>query len=151
MKSEYAMCEEKVYDGQPMNPALYFDGIVGKTVLDIGCGSGNLGAALEGQGNACYGITISSSEAELAKGKLTRVIVGDIEAMETLPFPEDFFDVIILADILEHLRNPMHVLCLREAPTLEDIKSPLEVWPEAIQDHDADGAGHGNLAMSVAE
>lgn len=34
----------------------------------------------------------------------------DLECAEQLPWPEDFFDVIVAADVLEHLRDPARVL-----------------------------------------
>jgi SAM-dependent methyltransferase len=43
--------------------------------------------------------------AERAKCKLDKVICGDIETLE-LSFPEQYFDYIIAADVLEHLRDP---------------------------------------------
>ena len=106
------LCEDKIYDLEPLNPIRYYEGIVEGRVLDVGCGTGNLGKFLMGQKNECFGITISEQEAELARKKLTGVTVGDIEAMDTLPFSEHFFDTVIFADSLEHLRNPKHALSL---------------------------------------
>jgi 2-polyprenyl-3-methyl-5-hydroxy-6-metoxy-1,4-benzoquinol methylase len=48
--------------------------------------------------------------AELAKAKLNGVIVGDIEALEGLPFSPEAFDYIIAGDVLEHLKDPWKVL-----------------------------------------
>ena len=105
-------CATKCYDTPSMNLDTHFQDCVGKRVLDIGCGTGNLGAALEGRGNTCYGVTIAPQEAELARQRMTQVIVSDIEQTTVLPFPKRFFDVVIFADILEHLRNPHHALKL---------------------------------------
>lgn len=105
-------CEEKVYDAAPMNLDLYFGEITGKRVLDVGCGTGKLGAALVARGNECYGITISGTEAEQAKARLSGVVLGDVEALRQLPFPERFFDVVIFSDVLEHLRQPVRALAL---------------------------------------
>lgn len=103
-------CENKVYDFQPLSLSLYYGGIAGKRVLDIGCGTGNLGAELERQGNECYGVTISEQEAALARRNMKQVVVADVETVSSLPLPTQFFDVVIFADVLEHLRNPHHAL-----------------------------------------
>ena len=105
-------CKDKIYDGEPAVVDFYYSNIVGRRVLDVGCGTGNLCRALATKGNECYGITISEQEAVQARAKLRQVIVGDLETMEALPFPEQFFDVVIFADVLEHLKNPARTLQL---------------------------------------
>ena len=105
-------CEQKVYDGVPQYILDAYPGFQGQRILDVGCGSGGLGGALQAMGNACYGNTLSPKEAEAAKSRLTQVIVADLDAMRELPFPENFFDVVIFADVLEHLKDPKHLLKL---------------------------------------
>ncbi len=80
------------------------------TILDVGCGSGNISEKLILRGCKVYGIEISEDAVQKARGKMTDVIVGDIEGIEHLPWREKFFDIIILADVLEHLKNPLKVL-----------------------------------------
>ena len=104
------VCETKSYDALPLNASRYFAGITGRRILDVGCGTGNLGAALQAQGNACYGVTISPDETAAAGRKMTQVVTADIERVASLPFPERFFDLVIFADVLEHLREPSRAL-----------------------------------------
>ena len=108
----HASCEGKIYDATPLSMENYFDNIKGQRILDIGCGTGNLGVALASRGNECYGLTVSEREAQLARTKLHQVITGDVETMQALPFPDHFFDVVTLFDVLEHLKNPSHALQL---------------------------------------
>ena len=81
-------------------------------ILDIGCGAGALGAALK-QRQACqvWGVEYVPAVAAEAEGRLERVVVGSIEDAEVLQaLPRDYFDVLILADLLEHLRDPEQAL-----------------------------------------
>ncbi|MDQ0417074.1 2-polyprenyl-3-methyl-5-hydroxy-6-metoxy-1,4-benzoquinol methylase [Croceifilum oryzae] len=79
-------------------------------VLDIGCGEGNLGSILKNHfGTEVYGIEISSHLAEKAAGKLTDILCEDIETC-SLPYEHEFFDQIILSDILQHLHDPWATL-----------------------------------------
>ena len=88
--------------------ALIPEGI--RRVLDIGCGEGILGRRLLRKGvEEVIGIEVDPSVAKRAEGNLSRVICGDVEDVD-LPFEEGYFDCIILADILEHLRDPLSVL-----------------------------------------
>ena len=108
--SDRAECRDKVYDGgSVIRPADLPSG-VGLRVLDVGCGSGRFAETLSQHGYECYGITISSQEAALAKDRMKRVIVGDAEQMSELPFPAGFFDIVIFSDVLEHLREPRRAL-----------------------------------------
>jgi 2-polyprenyl-3-methyl-5-hydroxy-6-metoxy-1,4-benzoquinol methylase len=82
----------------------------GASVLDIGCSSGNLGAALVKERKAQVdGVDITKSDVELAKKHLQNAWVSDIENDEKLPF-EKTYDVIIFADVLEHMKDPVGVL-----------------------------------------
>lgn len=81
----------------------------GLKILDVGCAHGNLGKHLKAKGNFVYGIEISKTMGEEAKKVLDEVIIEDIEKIE-LPWPSDFFDVIICNNILEHLFDPKAVL-----------------------------------------
>lgn len=81
-------------------------------ILEIGCG---LGASLGFFRNhypcaQVYGMELDSTVAALAQKFIPTIIQGNIENA-TLDYPLEFFDYIIFADVLEHLRNPESVLC----------------------------------------
>jgi len=77
-----------------------------KTILDIGCASGELGNYLRRNLNAkVYGVDISNIAIKNAKRKLDEAVVCNIET-DKLPFQKKFFDIIICGDVLEHLFNP---------------------------------------------
>lgn len=80
-----------------------------KKVLDIGCGDGNLGMKLRGKGREIIGVERDEKEHLLAKDRLNKVFLADIEKFH-LPYPERYFDCIVYADILEHLINPLLTL-----------------------------------------
>lgn len=78
-------------------------------LLDIGCANGHLGELIKRERNCrVFGVEINKNAAEQAGARLDEVFNADIETTE-LPFQEDL-DVIIFADILEHLSNPWAVL-----------------------------------------
>lgn len=83
-----------------------------KRILDVGCGSGVFGAAIKeerGHSVEVDGIEIDADAARRAVSKLNRVVTGDVEKAG-LPFPHEYFDVIVYGDILEHLMDPWGVL-----------------------------------------
>ncbi len=81
-----------------------------KTILDVGCASGCLGAALKKRQD-CFvvGVEYEPEIANKARYLLDDVIVGDIEEKIDV-LPSAYFDCIVLADVLEHLRFPEAVL-----------------------------------------
>lgn|GEM_PF-2116353 len=89
-------------------------------VLDVGCAQGNLGQVLLAFEKKCvlYGIEIDSDAAAIAKssGNYADVFVFDISSADTNAEKERFsakvgvFDVIVIADILEHLPLPTYTL-----------------------------------------
>src|SRR5438445_2717310 len=79
-------------------------------VLDVGCGSGRLGEQIKRrQGATVYGIEIMRDAAARAAARLDRVWNAPVEAA-LAEIPEESFDCIIAADVLEHLVDPWAVL-----------------------------------------
>jgi GT2 family glycosyltransferase/ubiquinone/menaquinone biosynthesis C-methylase UbiE len=81
-----------------------------KKILDVGCASGFLGYALKIKNKAeVWGVEINKDAAYKAMHKIDKVINKPIEAaLDDLP--NNYFDTIICADVLEHLVEPEAVL-----------------------------------------
>lgn len=80
-----------------------------KKVLDVGCGDGGLGLRLKEKDIEVVGIEKDKELYNLAKDKLNRVFLADVEDFIP-PYPEGYFDCILCADILEHLIEPLITL-----------------------------------------
>jgi 2-polyprenyl-3-methyl-5-hydroxy-6-metoxy-1,4-benzoquinol methylase len=86
----------------------------GARVLDVGCATGYLAAELTRRGCTVDGVEFDPAAAEQARrpGRCREVVVGDLEAPLTreavaaLGTP----DVVLCADVLEHLRDPWSTL-----------------------------------------
>lgn len=84
-------------------------GVSGKTVLELGVGDASLTRRLAEAGAVVDGMEIDSLSAELARPYCRRVMVGDLDDIESAGLTEQY-DLIIAADVLEHLRDPEFVL-----------------------------------------
>ena len=84
-----------------------------RRVLDLGCATGALGAALRERGAEVVGVERDPAFASAAGRRLDRVVVGDAADL-----PDDLgrFDCIVAADVLEHLTDPW--TALRDATRL---------------------------------
>lgn len=73
--------------------------------LDIGCGDGSLLLIMKRLGWDVHGVDISNSAVKLAKDKLgtENIFTGNLKDCQ---FPSNFFDVISLRHVLEHLHEP---------------------------------------------
>jgi methionine biosynthesis protein MetW len=78
----------------------------GSSVLDVGCATGYLGEALVERGCRVWGIERDEDAAAVAASSYEEVHVVDLDLCDSLPVPEQFFDVVLCADVLEHLREP---------------------------------------------
>lgn len=84
-------------------------------VLDIGCGPGLTGEAIRAAGaREVWGVERDPVLAEQARSRLDRVITGDIAERPLLDLPLEAFDVLIYADVLEHLVDPWSVLAAQQ-------------------------------------
>src|SRR5665213_835003 len=82
-----------------------------KRVLEAGCSSGHVSEVLKSQGCSVVGIEIDPLAARSAEQWLERLIIGDFEdgtVWSTLD--NELFDVILFADVLEHLKDPLSTL-----------------------------------------
>jgi SAM-dependent methyltransferase len=80
---------------------------LGGSVLDVGCGTGQLGAAIASEGFDVFGVDLSASM--LARAR-QRGLSGTYAAVTTaLPFADDAFDLALTVATLHHLETPERV------------------------------------------
>src|SRR4030081_2622723 len=80
---------------------------LGGLVLDVGCGTGQLGSAIASQGYDVFGVDLSASMVARAR---ERGLVGTFAAITTaLPFAENSFDLALTVATLHHLETPERV------------------------------------------
>ena len=92
----------------------------GSKVLDVGCATGKLLEYLK-DNKRCqvFGVEVDRDMAEEANKRCGNVTCVNIEDCDNLPFEKGEFDIIIFADVLEHLKRPDEVL-KRILPHLKD-------------------------------
>lgn len=76
----------------------------------MGCAEGALGALIRDRGAEVWGVEYDSAFAAVAAQRLDRVLVGDAAEALTEISTSEAFDVVICADVLEHLVDPGSVL-----------------------------------------
>lgn len=86
-----------------------------KRVLDLGCSSGALGAALKAADRSRHvvGVEVDARYAEVARQRLDVVIEDDLECLSADPSLSERvgpIDLLIAGDVLEHLRDPWSAL-----------------------------------------
>jgi 2-polyprenyl-3-methyl-5-hydroxy-6-metoxy-1,4-benzoquinol methylase len=84
----------------------------GARILDVGCGSGLLGSVLRERGNEVWGIDSASEVSGKASARLDRFAVADLTDLDAVRsvLADETFDVVMFADVLEHLYDPIGVL-----------------------------------------
>lgn len=85
----------------------------GGTLLDLGAAGGELGSAVRDHFSRTLGFEYNVDCLSDLCGRFDQAVIADLETIKRLPGD---IDAIVLADVLEHLRNPARALALvREA------------------------------------
>lgn len=71
-------------------------------ILDLGCGPGHLGAVFGGLGHRVTGVDVHVDDT--ARDRLGDVLTADLD--NGIPDSIGDFDVIVMADLIEHVRDP---------------------------------------------
>jgi len=117
------MNEQKISaNGDLQKPAWYYDthdhDIINllstgpeSAILELGCGTGATGqkALATRKAGRYVGIEIDQTAADIARGFLSDVNVGNVETID-LSHLHGSFDVLIASEVLEHLVNPWNAL-----------------------------------------
>ncbi len=86
---------------------------IGKKVLEIGCGNGDLYSYIASFGTEIYGVDISPLAIRMAKAKCLELgLTGRFTCCDgsNIPLRDSIFDVLILPEIIEHVNDPIPIL-----------------------------------------
>lgn len=78
------------------------------TILDVGCSKGYMGENLSSSNFTFYGIDMSKTDALIASKYYKEVKIVDLD-VDQISYPPNFFNAIILADVIEHLKNSLKI------------------------------------------
>ena len=81
----------------------------GGTLLDLGAAGGELGAAVRDRFDSTIGFEYDADRLGQLRSRFDQVVIADLETVRTLP---SGVSAIVLADIIEHLRNSTNLLSM---------------------------------------
>lgn len=104
-------------------------------LLDVGCATGYLLEAAQARGWAPYGVEYAAWSAAIAQKKFGREAIFN-GTLEQCSFPANFFDAIVMSDLIEHVRRPQETL-FKARTLLKDEGLLLIVTPDtaALSNH----------------
>lgn len=81
------------------------------SVLDIGCATGFIGNYLKKHKNCkITGVELGKNEAKIAKNRINKLIVGNIEDEQTIYKIKEKYDIVFASSVIEHLKDPLGAL-----------------------------------------
>jgi ubiquinone/menaquinone biosynthesis C-methylase UbiE len=125
--------------------------VAGRRILDAGCGSGSLAAALRERGAIMTGVDRSTGLLALARARLGQDVPLDAADLGApLPFPDAAFDDVVASLVLHYLRD--------WAATLRELRRVLRPGGRLIMsthhpfmDHDLAGGSDYFATYSITE
>jgi SAM-dependent methyltransferase len=94
-----------------------------RRILDVGCGLGTYVKKLRAFSEDVYGVDIDAEKVAQAKQELEHIFLAPAEE---LPFPDAYFDVVLLHEVLEHVDNDRRAL--REAYRVAKVGGRLVIF-----------------------
>jgi methionine biosynthesis protein MetW len=79
-------------------------------ILEVGCHTGYFSRFLANSGHQVLGLEVNLDAAKAASNQGVDIISGDVEDPALVASLNKKFDVLLLMDVIEHLKNPVHVL-----------------------------------------
>ncbi|MCW5849510.1 MAG: methyltransferase domain-containing protein [Anaerolineae bacterium] len=111
-----------------------------KRVLELGCAAGHMSRVLRERGCQVVGVELDPTLAAHAAEVCERVIVGDLDELDLeTELAGETFDVVLAADVLEHLRQPAGLL-RRVRPLLRPAGSLVISLPNVA---------HGSVRLAL--
>ena len=80
----------------------------GQRILDVGCGLGTYVRKLQAFSDKVYGVDLDPEKVAQAQEELEHIYMAPAEE---LPFPDGFFDVVLLHEVLEHVADDAQAVC----------------------------------------
>jgi SAM-dependent methyltransferase len=102
----------------------------GRRILDVGCGLGMYVTRFREFSDEVFGVDIDEEKVEIASKTLPNIVEAPAES---LPFPDEYFDVILLHEVIEHVESDRQTIreavrCLRPGGEVV-IFAPNRLYP----------------------
>lgn len=112
MKSRYNTFNPRKYESHALIYSFIYPN---STILDIGCATGYMAQELQKKKCKTWGIDIDENAVNKAKHYLEKGYIASIDDINTLGLKKNFFDYILLQDVLEHIVDGEAALeCLKK-------------------------------------
>lgn len=122
-----------------LDAIMQYGGARNGTLLEVGCGKGDLLAEGLARGYEVHGLDLSPHAAQAANRRLGRDVVT-CATIEQASLPANYFDVCVCADVIEHTRDPIEFLAqvrqvMKPDGVLLLVTPTLDSWSARVMKH----------------